>query len=101
MIPGISFSEAESELFDRKLQRCTSYLEFGMGWSSLRALAAAHVQSLVCIEGSPDYANAWCMQQPEIKAALVSGRLTMKVANTGTAYNTTPPELKWRETGEN
>ena len=83
MNPYGNFTDAETALFKEALSQSSCYLEWGMGNSTLRALASTAIARAICVEGSHEFLTGWVEQQPEIKQGVRVKRLRVVFSNTG------------------
>lgn len=73
----------ETARLDDELSRGASYLEYGAGGSTLRALRHENLVRLVSVESDPDFVTRRFRCRPDVEAAVASGRLTFCLPDLG------------------
>ena len=76
-------TEEELELLRNEQENSKIYLEFGSGNSTLMAASCCHIQQMVVVESDDSFFRANVDPNPEIKEALVSGKLNYQYINVG------------------
>jgi hypothetical protein len=92
MTPYGHFTDGEKALFLQGLSKAHTYLEWGMGNSTLWALETK-VEKVIAVEGCEGYLKDWVNQQAPIVCAQKQRRLRIVKSDTGTTRPYTEPDV--------
>lgn len=100
MIPHGMMTEAEKAMLMENLGQSRSYLEWGMGNTTLWALSVSTVKRITAIEGCEPFLADWVRVQDGVAEAEQKKRLRVIFADTGMAAPHSEPSHNWAAIGE-
>ena len=79
----MTMTTAEFVTLHKYIDKATSYLEFGSGWSTIYASKVAGIRRIDSVESSEDYVNDHVKTEEAVAVAISDGRLNFHLIDLG------------------